>query len=67
MRIAIIDTTVGGEGIGGAHTFLPDLVSGLMGQNHELHLRVGRHPHVRDTGRSLGVADSDGAFCVGDL
>jgi len=57
MRIAIIDTTVGGEGIGGAHTFLPDLVSGLMGQNHELHLITDGEPNqkVREKIAATGV------------
>lgn len=38
MKIAIIDTTMDGELIGGAQTFLPDFIAGFIKTGNEVHL-----------------------------
>ena len=38
MKVVIVDTTVQGPLIGGAQTFLPDFLKGLVNNNHEVHL-----------------------------
>lgn len=38
MKIVIIDTTIDGELIGGAQTFLPKLLKGLIEKGNEVHL-----------------------------
>lgn len=38
MKIAVIDTTIDGETIGGAQTFLPKLLAGLRERGNEVHL-----------------------------
>jgi glycosyltransferase involved in cell wall biosynthesis len=38
MKIAVIDTTIDGELIGGAQTFLPKLLSGLRARGNDVHL-----------------------------
>ena len=38
MRIAVIDTTIDGDLIGGGHTFLPKLLKGLIAKGHEVRL-----------------------------
>ncbi len=43
MRIAVIDTTIDGELIGGAQTFLPKLLKGLLEKDNEVHLITKGH------------------------
>lgn len=38
MKIAVIDTTIDGELIGGAQTFLPKILNGFVRNGHETHL-----------------------------
>lgn len=38
MKIAVIDTTIDGELIGGAQTFLPKILNGFVQSRHETHL-----------------------------
>jgi glycosyltransferase involved in cell wall biosynthesis len=59
MRIAVIDTTIDGELIGGAQTFLPKLLKGLSDKGHEVHL-IARdapnakvRPQIEETGAVL--------------
>lgn len=47
MKIAVIDTTIDGELIGGAQTFLPKLLKGLIGKGHEVHLIVKGTPNEK--------------------
>lgn len=47
MKIAVIDTTIDGDLIGGGHTFLPTLLTGLTGKNHEVHLILKALPHEK--------------------
>lgn len=47
MKIVIADTTLAGLLIGGAQTFLPNLLSGLTGQGCEVHVISRGEPHPR--------------------
>lgn len=47
MKIVITDTTLAGPLIGGAQTFLPSLLSGLVGQRAEVHVVSRGEPHPR--------------------
>ncbi|HEY0462110.1 MAG TPA: glycosyltransferase family 4 protein [Pyrinomonadaceae bacterium] len=47
MKIAVIDTTIDGELIGGAQTFLPKLLKGLIAENHEVHLIAKGAPNAK--------------------
>jgi len=47
MKIAVIDTTIGGELIGGAQTFLPKLLKGLIGKGNEIHLITKGAPNEK--------------------
>ena len=47
MKIRVIDTTIDGELIGGAHTFLPRLLSGLQGLGHDVELITAGPPNKR--------------------
>src|SRR6188768_1551852 len=47
MKIAVIDTTIDGELIGGAHTFLPKLLKGLIERGNEVHLITKGAPNEK--------------------
>jgi hypothetical protein len=47
MKIAVIDTTIDGELIGGAHIFLPKLLKGLSGKGHEVCLITKGSPNEK--------------------
>ena len=47
MKIAVIDTTIGGELIGGAQTFLPKLLKGLIDKGNEVHLITKGAPNEK--------------------
>ncbi len=47
MKIAVIDTTIDGELIGGAHTFLPKLLKGLIAKGNEVHLITKGTPNEK--------------------
>lgn len=47
MKIAVIDTTIDGELIGGAQTFLPKLLTGLIEKGHEVHLLTKGAPNEK--------------------
>ena len=47
MRILVLDTTVCGELIGGAQTFLVGFLGGLVRGGHEVHLVAGGEPNER--------------------
>lgn len=47
MKIAVIDTTIGGELIGGAQTFLPKLLKGLIAKGSEVHLITKDAPNEK--------------------
>lgn len=50
MKIAVIDTTLGGEIIGGAQTFLPKLLKGLIAKGSEVHLITKGAPNEKVSG-----------------
>jgi glycosyltransferase involved in cell wall biosynthesis len=47
MKIAVIDTTIDGELIGGAQTFLPKLLKGLIDKGSEVHLITKGAPNEK--------------------
>ena len=47
MKITVIDTTIDGEQIGGAHTFLPKLLKGLIAAGNEIHLITKGTPNEK--------------------
>ena len=47
MRIIVVDTTLSGELIGGAQTFLLKLLNGLTARAHDVHLVCGGAPNSR--------------------
>jgi glycosyltransferase involved in cell wall biosynthesis len=47
MRVAVIDTTIDDDFIGGAQTFLPKLLNGLVAKGHEVHLVAKREPNEK--------------------
>lgn len=61
MKIAVIDTTIDGELIGGAQTFLPKLLKGLISKGHEVHLIAKSAPNekvsrqIEDSGAILQI------------
>jgi glycosyltransferase involved in cell wall biosynthesis len=55
MRIIAADTTIDGDLIGGAQTFLPKLLKGLVNKGHEVHLIAKGEPNEKV---SLQIADS---------
>ncbi len=47
MKIAVIDTTIDEDLIGGAHTFLPKLFNGLISKGHEVHFLTKAVPNEK--------------------
>lgn len=47
MKVAIIDTEISGSMIGGAQTFLPELLTGLNGKGHEVHFVTSDEPNMK--------------------
>lgn len=47
MKIAVIDTTIDDDLIGGAHTFLPKLLKGLVAKGNEVHLITKGTPNEK--------------------
>jgi len=47
MKIAVIDTTIDGDLIGGAHTFLPKLLKGLIEKGSEVHFITKGTPNEK--------------------
>ena len=57
MKIAVVDTTIGGELIGGAQLFLPPLMDGLAKLGYDVSLIADSEPNekVREAVRAAGV------------
>jgi glycosyltransferase involved in cell wall biosynthesis len=57
MRIVLVDTTIGGELIGGAQTFLIGLMRGLVGRGLDVHLLADGVPNdrLRDAAAESGA------------
>jgi glycosyltransferase involved in cell wall biosynthesis len=47
MKIAVADTTISGELIGGAQTFVAKLLTGLAKRGHDVHFVSGGEPNAR--------------------
>lgn len=64
MKIAVIDTTIDDELIGGAHTFLPNLLAGLIDRGHEIHFITKGKPNekVRERIDSLAMTQHRGLW-----
>lgn len=57
MKIAVVDTTIGGDLIGGAQLFLPPLLAGLVARGHEVSLVANGGPN----GKVRGAIAASGA------
>jgi len=72
MRILLVDTTVGGDLIGGAQTFLSELTPGLARLSHEVHLLSNGEPatsvatKINESGATLHTDILNGAGLVDD-
>jgi len=51
MKIAVIDTTIGTDLIGGAHTFLAELIRWLVDKGHDVHFVTRGEPNEKVRGQ----------------
>jgi glycosyltransferase involved in cell wall biosynthesis len=69
MKILFADTTIGGDLIGGAQTFLARLMAGLVSAGHEVHLIADGEGEgrIRDSIKASGAQVHFGLWSGGEL